>query len=122
MAKLRARYAVKGPKTEKVTYNKCSMNPETKSLEIKVVTEDMECYWIYFPMGHSIRVTSFDKLKEMGYHLKPRMVDMDTGDIIDIGGSPYDFADNIQDQHENEVILDDSEDEGPRAPKSKTKE
>ncbi len=121
MAKIRARYAVKGPKKEPVTYNKCSMNPETKSMEIKSVTEEMDCYWVYFPMGHSIRVTSFEKLKEMGYHLKPRMVDMDTGEIIDIGGSPYDFADNIQDS-DNIIVMEDDGDDGPRAPKSKAKE
>lgn len=108
MAKIRARYAVKGPKREKVTYTKCSMDEETKSLRQETVTEEMDCYMVMFPQGHSIRVTSYEKLKELGFHLKPRMVDMETGDIIDVGGDPYDFADNIQDQHD--VILDEGED------------
>lgn len=108
MAKIRARYAVKGPKKEKVTYTKCTMNPETKSLEMEQVTEEMNCFMVMFPQGHSIRVTSFEKLKEMGYHLKPRMVDMETGDIIDIGGDPYDFANNLQDQHD--VVIEDDDD------------
>jgi hypothetical protein len=109
MAKIRARYAVKGPKKEKVTYTKCSMNPETKSLEQQSVTEEMDCYWVMFPQGHSIRVTSFEKLKELGFHVKPRMVDMDTGDLIDVGGDPYDFGNNIQDN--GDVVLMDDEDE-----------
>lgn len=98
MAKIRARYAVRGPKKENVTYTKCSMNEETKSMEMQSVTEEMECYTVMFPQGHSIRVTSFDKLKELGYHLKPRMVDMETGDVIEIGGDPYDFSNNIHDR------------------------
>jgi hypothetical protein len=52
----------------------------------------MECYYVFFPHGHSIRVTSYDKLVELGYHIKPRIVDMDTGDVVDVGGDPYDFA------------------------------
>ncbi len=107
MAKIRARYAVKGPKRELVTYTKCSMDDATKSLKQETVSEEMDCYMVMFPQGHSIRVTSFEKLKEMGYHLKPRMVDMETGDIIDVGGDPYDFADNIQDQHDSVVMDDD---------------
>ena len=105
MAKIRARYAVKGPKKEMVTFTKCTMDEATKSLQQKEVTEERNTYMVLFPQGHSIRVTSFEALKEMGYHLKPRMVDMETGDVIDVGGDPYDFAQNLDDI----VVMDDDE-------------
>lgn len=105
MPKIRARYAVKGPKKETVTFTRCSINPETKSLEQEQVSEERDCYMVLFPQGHSIRVTSYDQLKEMGYHLKPRMVDMETGDVIDAGGDPYDFANTLDDV----VVMDEEE-------------
>lgn len=108
MPKLRARYAVKGPKKEPVTYTKCKMNPETKSLEMETVTEDMDTFMVFFPQGHSIRVTSYEKLKELGYHLKPRIVDMETGDVIDRGGDLYDF-DNM-DNADDIVVMEEDED------------
>jgi hypothetical protein len=105
--KIRARYAVKGPTKQKVTFTKASMNKETKSMELEEVTEERDCYMVLFPQGHSIRVTSYDLLKQMGYHLKPRMVDMETGDIVEIGGDPYDFAnDEITN---DDIILDEDE-------------
>lgn len=115
MAKVRARYAVKGPKKETVTYTKASMNKATNSLELEKVTEELDCYIVMFPQGHSIRVTSFERLKEMGYHIKPRMVDMETGDIVDVGGDPYDFANNIQDV----IVVEEDEDEAPAKTRNK---
>ena len=109
MARIRARYAVKGPRKEPVTYTHCWMDEDTKSLQQEVRTEERDCYMVYFPQGHSIRVTSFEALKEMGYHLKPRMVDMETGDVIDIGGDPYDFANNPQGETDINVLVEDEE-------------
>lgn len=103
--KIRARYAVKGPKKEKVTYTAARID-ENGALQMEEKTEEMDCYMVHFPQGHSIRVTSYEKLKEMGYHLKPRMVDMNTGDLIDSGGDPYDFA-NMTDI---DVVVDEDED------------
>jgi len=85
------------------------MDEDTKSLQQEVRTEERDCYMVYFPQGHSIRVTSFEALKEMGYHLKPRMVDMETGDVIDIGGDPYDFANNPQGETDINVLVEDEE-------------
>lgn len=108
--KIRARYAVKSLGKQPVTYNKCEIDKETKSLQIEKVTEDMDCYMVYFPQGHSIRVTSFERLKELGYDKKPRMVDMNTGDIVDVGGDPYDFANNPHDLDEMIIEEDEGED------------
>src|SRR5205085_7233604 len=88
---LKARYQVKGPRTEPVTYTHCYID-ENGALQQEQRTEDRECYMVYFPHGHSIRVTSFERLKELGYHIKPRIVDMETGDVVELGGDPYDFA------------------------------
>lgn len=113
MAKIRARYAVKGPRKEDVTYTKARID-ENGALQMEPVTEKMDCYMVFFPQGHSIRVTSYERLVEMGYHLKPRMVDMETGDIIDVGGDPYDFE-NMTDI---DVIMEEKEE--VKTPKSKT--
>jgi hypothetical protein len=100
---LKARYRTVGPKSEKVTYTKCYID-ENGALQQESATEEMECYYVFFPHGHSIRVTSFEKLKELGYHIKPRIVDMDTGDLIDIGGDPYDFSSNDGPYSENLIL------------------
>lgn len=97
MPTLRARYKTKALGKQPVTYNKCSINPETKSLEIEEVTEDRECFLVMFPQGHSIRVTSREQLRELGYDKKPRIVDMETGDVVDRGGDEYDFAHDMDD-------------------------
>lgn len=115
--KIRARYAVKALGKQDVTYNKCWMDPEEKSLQMERVTEKFDCYMVYFPQGHSIRVVGFEKLKELGYDKKPRMVDMNTGDIVDVGGDPYDFANNPHDL--DDVVLDDDEDDLPMKKKAK---
>jgi len=121
MPKIRARYAVRGPRKEPVTYNKCWMDKETNSLQQEVVTEDRDCYMVYFPQGHSIRVTSFEELKRMGYHLKPRMVDMETGDLIDAGGDPYDFANNPQGDATDIAIIEDDPEAEHRPAKTKVR-
>lgn len=113
---IKARYHVTGPRKELVTYVKCWMN-EDKNLERETVTEEMDCYTVRFPQGHSIRVTSYDKLKELGFHIKPRMVDMDTGDVVDIGGDPYDFA---KADSGDTVIVADEDEEMPSRRKVRT--
>jgi hypothetical protein len=68
------------------------MDKETKSLQQKKEWVEKTMYMVYFPMGHSIRVDR-DELVRLGYHIKPRLVDMLTGDVVDTGGDPYDLAD-----------------------------
>jgi hypothetical protein len=104
MPKLRARYMVKKLGTQPVTFTKCSIDPETKSLQQEEVTENRECFMVMFPQGHSIRVTSRERLAELGFDKKPRIVDMETGDVIDVGGSAYDF-DNMEE--DLDVVVDD---------------
>lgn len=101
---LKARYHVRGPTKEPVTYVKCTID-ENKNVKMQEVTEEMDCYRVMFPQGHSIRVTSFERLKELGYHIKPRLVDMDTGDVVDVGGDPYDFSQQSNDN----IHLEDEE-------------
>lgn len=104
---LKARYMTKGPRVELVTYMKCWMDEETKSLQMEEVTEEKKCWMVFFPNGHSIRVTDFDELKRMGYHLKPRIIDMETGDVVDVGGDPYDFG--VDDDDTPIALEDDNE-------------
>lgn len=90
--KLRARYKTVGPKKVKVEVNRASVDPETKSLQQKKEWIEKDMYMVYFPQGHSIRVER-DELIRMGYHIKPRLVDMNTGDVVDLGGDEYDLSD-----------------------------
>jgi hypothetical protein len=88
--KLRARYKTVGPKKVKVQINRSYMDKETKSLQQEKVWVEQDMYMVYFPQGHSIRVDKAE-LVRMGYHVKPRLVDMNTGDVVDTGGDPYDL-------------------------------
>jgi hypothetical protein len=105
MALLKAKYKTVGPKREEVTYQKYSMVESNgkKMLQAESVTEEKDCYYVYFPQGHSIRITDKAELIRMGYHLKPRIIDMETGDVVDRGGDPYDFG---TDDHVDVIVED----------------
>lgn len=107
---IKARYHTRYLGKQPVSYRKCSMvkgeGAESPSLEIEDVTEEKDCWLISFPQGHSIRLTSQKELERMGYHLRPRMVDMETGDVVNIGGDPYDFANN---NDANVIVMEDEE-------------
>lgn len=89
--KLRARYKVVGPKKVKVEVNQATIDKETKSLQQEKVWVEKIMYMVYLPQGHSIRV-DLPELKRLGYHIKPRLVDMNTGDVVDLGGDEYDLT------------------------------
>ena len=108
--KVKARYMTKFLGTVKVHVNKASIDPETKSLQQAPKVVEKEMYMVYFPQGHSIRVDR-KELERLGFHLKPRLVDMETGDVVDVGGDPYDFVGSTVD--EPDVTLEDDEDENP---------
>jgi hypothetical protein len=93
--KLRARYKVVGPKKVKRVVNKAFMD-DTKSLQQKKVVVEEERYTVYFPQGHSLTLTK-EGLIEQGLHVRPRIVDMNTGDVLEAGGDPYDFGEPIKD-------------------------
>jgi hypothetical protein len=114
--KVRARYVTKNLGKQPVTYTKAWMDPDTKSLQMEQVTEDRDCFMVMFPQGHSIRVTSIEELKRMGYDKKPRLVDMETGDVVDVGGDPYDFANDLD--VDVVVMEDDEKDDKPSRSKA----
>lgn len=91
--KIKARYQVVGPKLVKRHIKKCRINPETKSMEHTDEVIEEKMWMIYFPQGHSVRMNE-KELRYHNLHLRPRLVDMNTGDVIDAGGDPYDL-DNI---------------------------
>lgn len=112
--KVKAPYQTIGPKKEMVTYTKASYKPvdpkdpkgERKLVQEKV-TEEMDTYLVRFAMGHSTRFVGakgLAELKRMGYDKKPRLIDLETGDVVDIGGDPYDLRDAVEDEA---VILSD---------------
>lgn len=109
---LKAAYRVVGPKTEPATYMKCGWDKETRSMTMEEVTEEKEVFYAYFPMGHSIRVGRAELIR-LGLHIKPRIVDLDSGDVIEKGGDPYDFGD---DPHRDaNYVLEDAAKPKPKA-------
>jgi len=110
--KVKAPYQTIGPRKEQVTYTKASyrhVDPKDKTSERKLfqeqVTEEMDTYLVKFAMGHSTRfcgARGLEELKRMGYDKKPRLIDLETGDVVDIGGDPYDLSDATED---NSVVL-----------------
>lgn len=103
--KIRARYKVVGPKTVMVMENRSYMDKETKSLQQEVVEVEKKTWMVYFPQGHSIRVDE-KELRRQNFHLKPRLVDMNTGDVLDTGGDEYDLGQQIED-YEVQLVEDD---------------
>jgi hypothetical protein len=120
--KVKARYRVIGPKVVTQTYTKAWIDEETKSLHQEQATRKVEMYEVYMPQGHSIRV-GYDELVRLGFDKRPRLVDMETGDVVDIGGDPYDFAPNLspQAESEDEIFLVADDDETEAAPKTGSK-
>lgn len=112
--KVKAKYRTVGPKTERVVRTMAVMD-ENKSMQQKRVAKEEEVFYVYFPQGHSIRINRAELIR-MGYHLKPKLIDMETGDVVDIGGDPYDFVSDADligpNGEELEIVLEgDNEDE-----------
>lgn len=107
--KIRARYKVVGPQmvTREVTVYNFDKETGKNSAEVKSITEPM--WMVYFPQGHSIRVNE-KELRHHNLHLRPRLVDMNTGDVIDAGGDEFDLGQPILDR---DLELSDSMPMGP---------
>ncbi len=123
--RVKAKYRTVGPKLVNRIVNLCSLDPETKSLQ-QVPTEVEELMWtVYFPQGHSIRVTK-QELMFHGLHIRPKLVDMDTGEVVEWGGDPYDFMNDAEaveaEEHKFDVTLTEDlgdEDEQPAKKQAK---
>jgi len=98
--KLRAKYRTVGPKKVVQKYTHCYMDKETNSLQQEEREREVDMFMVYFPQGHSIRVDK-ENLVRLGYHIKPRLVDMNTGDVVDMGGDLYEFGDTSADDSED---------------------
>ena len=109
---LKARYNTIGPRKEMVTFNKCSYDLGGRGLIQEELTEEMQVWYVRFPQGHTTRFVGKQgliDLKRLGYDKKPRLIDMDTGDVVDTGGDPYDFDTPVEDDN-SIVVLDDVDD------------
>lgn len=103
MPKIRARYKVVGPKLI-TRMKRIHFMDESGSLQSKEEEVSEKTWMVYFPQGHSIRVDEAN-LRLNKLHLKPRLVDMDSGDVLDIGGDEYDLDKDIPDR-ELELVED----------------
>lgn len=106
---VKAKYRVVGPKMTKVLERQSRMvaekGSEVPSKQDDFVEVEHETFMVFFPQGHSIRINRAE-LVRMGYHLKPRLIDMETGDVVDIGGDPYDFMMAGEGEPEEHPTLD----------------
>lgn len=105
MPKIRARYMVKPLGKVKRWVTKAIIDKETKSMTTKKVEIEEEMFMVLFPQGHSVRMNK-KELVAQNLHLRPRMVDMETGDVIDTGGDPFDFE---KMPNEPDVIMEDDD-------------
>lgn len=121
--RVKARYRTVGPTKVTQEYTKAWIDEETKSLQQETATREIEMYTVYLPQGHSIRV-GYPELVRLGFHMRPRLVDMDTGDVVELGGDPYDFGPNMSAQSPSQEVFvddDDEDDELETAPKTGSK-
>lgn len=111
--KVKAPYQTKALGKVPVTYNKAGYKVVDKQtgerkFVVEQVTEEHDAWLVTFAMGHQTRFVGkrgWDDLVRMGYDKKPRLIDMETGDVVDIGGDPYDLT---ADTSETEtIVLDD---------------
>lgn len=116
--RLKARYMVSPPKKVQQTYTACEMVGGDMIQTVK--TREVVLYMVRLPQGHSIRIGR-EELVRLGFHLKPRIVDMDSGDVVDLGGDPYDFGKEDDAPHEV-VIASDDDDLGEMSYEEITKE
>lgn len=66
----------------------------TRSLIQEPVTEELPAWLLKCAMGHQTRFVGergWSEIVRMGYDKRPRLIDMETGDVVDIGGDPYDL-------------------------------
>lgn len=118
--RVKAKYRTGPPKKVKVVVTEARMVKEegtdSHSLEKENKVIEKEMYMVYFPQGHSIRCDRAE-LVRMGYHLRPRLIDMDSGETIDFGGDPYDFMGmpnegTSDDEFDIHLIDDDANEDG----------
>jgi len=79
----------------------------TKTFIQEPVTEEQEAWLLKCAMGHQTRFVGergWSEIVRMGYDKKPRLIDLETGDVVDIGGDPYDL-DNADMAPTKELIL-----------------
>jgi hypothetical protein len=124
MSKIRARYKVVGPKDVTRIVTKAFIDPNTKAMNTKRVEVTEPMWTVFFPQGHSIRVNQAE-LRYHNLHRKPRLQDLATGDIIDVGGDEYDLDKAIEDfdalLENDEDLLPSNDDTENSASKSKQK-
>jgi hypothetical protein len=89
--KVKVAYRTKALGKVKHVVTRAAIDKASNSMQTKNVVVEEEMFMVFFPKGHSIRINKAE-LHRMNYHLQPRMIDMETGDVVDIGGDPYDFG------------------------------
>lgn len=102
--KIRARYKVVGPKMVTRT-KKIAFMDESKSLQYRDQEVNEKVWMVYFPQGHSTQMDEAN-LRLNNLHLKPKLVDMETGDVLETGGDAYDLEQPIADR-DLELVEDD---------------
>lgn len=95
--KIKAPYQLKALGKIPVTSLKASYVKQkdgTSKLLQEPVTEEQPAWLLQCAMGHQTRFVGergWAEIVRMGYDKKPRLIDLETGDVVDIGGDPYDL-------------------------------
>lgn len=81
MANVQPRFEVYPVEKEGLTRKICKPMKDG-GFTYEEVPETRECFDVYFPGGHSVRIHGREELARLGYTKAPDLVDMDTGDVI----------------------------------------
>lgn len=122
---IKARFRVRGPLMEMVEQNRASID-ENGSLQQELVKEEMKVWYVYVPSGSANGVPTsvrfcgdagFKEMQRMGYTKRPRLIDMETGDVLDIGGNEFDFSSIVD---ESNISVVDDEETNPSSSRKKS--
>lgn len=91
--KVLAQYFVDGPKMVKRTKQVHKhVDGRIQSSDVEV---EEEVFDVVFPKGHITRMDR-QELTRLGFDKRPRLIDAETGDVIERGGDPFDFVDEVK--------------------------
>lgn len=72
------------PVTEKL--KRTIVQKTDKGLEYTEIDEDRPVYDVFYPAGHSVRIHGDARMKQLGLHNPPELVDEETGDVVGRSG------------------------------------
>ncbi len=93
MTKTLAQYFVDGPKM--VKDERLVHKHVDGRIQAETEVKEREVFDVVFPKGHITRMDR-QELTRLGFDRRPRLIDAETGDVIERGGDPFDFVEEAK--------------------------